>query len=229
MHHQSIFAAIQLLRWSQESPTEGLECLAVTSNKGVQCAVRKKTEDRASRHLCYAVTSRKIFKKIAFHTVDTTNNCFHPRRHRGTEKRTTKNQKLLLTTKHVAQPLAATKLLNYGILGKRGKHYRGIEKFAKNARNVRCVRYSNYVTYACLVKKSSTQNNKLICCNMAWPSAAANALDPWFNICTAISMCEVLLHLNGVNFDRKFGRRSRGRSDPSCSPGRVRGRILWLC
>ncbi len=65
--------------------------------------------------------------------------------------------------------------------------------------------------------------------DMAQPSAAANALDQWFNICTAISMCEVLLHLNGVDFDMKFGRRSRGRSDPSCSPGCVRGCILWLC
>ena len=42
------------------------------------------------------------------------------------------------TQKASGRPLAATKLLNYGIRGKRGKGYRRIEKFVKNVRHVRC-------------------------------------------------------------------------------------------
>jgi len=49
----------------------------------------------------------------------------------------------------MARPMAATKLLNYGIRGKRGKRYRGIEKFAKTARHVKSCEYA---TYTCCVK-----------------------------------------------------------------------------
>jgi hypothetical protein len=50
------------------------------------------------------------------------------------------NADLLATevAENTARPSAATKLLNYGIRGKRGKGYRRIEEFVKNAMPVRC-------------------------------------------------------------------------------------------
>ena len=45
-------------------------------------------------------------------------------------------KKIVLNT---ARPSAATKLLDYGIRGKRGKGYRRIEKFVKNAMGARVV------------------------------------------------------------------------------------------